>query len=126
MKRLLTACLLGPIALTAAFAVSAQTAVSVESEAQVDAQAREESPAAGTEQLDQDADAATQADAELVAQIDADRQCIRHTGSHIRTRDPDAENCVGANGSVYSREELRSTGRVDLADALRTLDPAIN
>lgn len=60
--------------------------------------------------------------------------CLRSTGSRIppRVRADDAGDakasrpaCVPANGRVYTREDLRSTGEVDIADALRRLDPAI-
>ena len=67
------------------------------------------------------------------------RHCLRQTGSRITTRAnaPRAgaasatngqqrnKRCVAANGRVYSREDLDRTGEVDIADALRKLDPAI-
>ena len=73
---------------------------------------------------------------------DARRDCMRYTGSRITARRADREaradvdsdekidrldrdGCVAANGRVYSREDLRRTGEVDIADALRKLDPAI-
>ncbi|MGQ4659971.1 hypothetical protein [Lysobacter sp. F6437] len=75
---------------------------------------------------------------------DARRDCMRHTGSRISASRADREaraggdaeaeekigqldrdDCVAANGRVYSREDLRRTGEVDIADALRKLDPAI-
>ncbi|MGH8074311.1 MAG: hypothetical protein ACREO4_09575 [Lysobacter sp.] len=75
---------------------------------------------------------------------DTRRDCMRYTGSRISARrasrearaqaDVEAEEkvgqldrdgCVAANGRVYSREDLRRTGEVDIADALRKLDPAI-
>ena len=37
----------------------------------------------------------------------------------------DGKRCVAANGRVYSREDIDRTGEIDLADALRKLDPAI-
>ncbi|MBA2237506.1 MAG: hypothetical protein H0W24_02215 [Lysobacter sp.] len=66
------------------------------------------------------------ADAESLAQLDAHRSCLRHTGTRISTRSRrNDKDCVGANGRVYSREDINSTGSVELADALRRLDPSI-
>ncbi|MCE7033248.1 hypothetical protein LY625_11580 [Lysobacter sp. GX 14042] len=70
------------------------------------------------------------------ARVDADRDCLRYTGTHLRDRDDravergevgslDRDGCVAANGRVYSRRDLESTGATDIADALRRLDPAI-
>jgi len=70
------------------------------------------------------------------AEADAERDCLRYTGSHLRDRQDrkveqgevkslDSEACVAANGRVYSREDLERTGATDIADALRRLDPAI-
>lgn len=56
--------------------------------------------------------------------------CLRHTGSRIpvradrRTGKKDA-GCIAAHGRVYTRDDLDRTGEVDIADALRKLDPAI-
>lgn len=88
-------------------------------------------------------DVAQQGDASRTER-DARRDCMRYTGSRISARranreahaqaDVEAEEkvgqldrdgCVAANGRVYSREDLRRTGEVDIADALRKLDPAI-
>ena len=62
----------------------------------------------------------------------ADRYCLRATGSRIVVRDsatgeaPDFDKrCLALGGRAYSREDLAGTGEVDLADALRKLDPAI-
>ena len=60
----------------------------------------------------------------------ADRNCMRQTGSrivarHNAQRDNTERRCVSANGRVYTREDLRSTGVVDLGEALRKLDPSI-
>lgn len=62
----------------------------------------------------------------------ADRYCVRATGSRIVMRDsatgevPDFDKrCLALGGRVYSREDIERTGEVDLADALRKLDPAI-
>ena len=65
-----------------------------------------------------------------------DRNCLRQTGSRIVARDsvPRSarerndrlrQRCVAASGRVYSREDIERTGEVDIADALRMLDPAI-
>ncbi len=51
--------------------------------------------------------------------------CIQYTGTRITTRDMEGRDCVAANGRVYTREDLRRTGEIDIADALRKLDPAI-
>lgn len=91
------------------------------------------------------ADAATPVEAAVDARTstttarDARRDCMRYTGSRIvATRNRNAEgvevddvdqldrdDCVSANGRVYSQEDLRRTGATDIADALRRLDPAI-
>lgn len=120
MKRLLTTCLLGAFA----FAASAQDAPP----AQVDVDAQAETQA----QIESDRE---NADARLDANVEAevadndkvDRNCLLYTGTHISARrlDEKGKDCVIANGSVYSREDIRSTGAVDLAEALRRLDPAI-
>jgi hypothetical protein len=56
-----------------------------------------------------------------------DRSCLRHTGTRIATRtDSQAQRrCTNAIGSAYTREDLERTGDVNIADALRKLDPAI-
>ena len=70
-----------------------------------------------------------------------DRNCLRQTGSRLVARynnprygstgtardssDKRGQRCVAANGRVYSREDIERTGEIDLADALRKLDPAI-
>lgn len=69
--------------------------------------------------------AAPEAEAERAVLFD--RNCLRHTGSlllHSR-RARAAKPCAPAFGRVYTRDDLRMTGAVDLADALRRLDPAI-
>lgn len=79
-------------------------------------------------------DARVAADARVQPEDEADarpdRFCLRETGSRIpvvrrldtqRSRD----RCLTSNGRVYTREDLDSTGRVDIADALRALDPSI-
>ncbi len=71
------------------------------------------------------ADARLQAEARL--QQDADRDCMRYTGTRITTRAmrEQGKDCVVANGRVHSRADLERTGQVDIAQALRRLDPAI-
>jgi hypothetical protein len=60
----------------------------------------------------------------------SDRSCLRSTGSTITTRynaraEKDRQKCVSANGRSYTRDDIRETGEVDLADALRKLDPSV-
>lgn len=65
-----------------------------------------------------------------------DRNCMQYTGSRIVARhnatrsanlrhDKAKPRCVAANGRVYSRDDIERTGEVDIADALRKLDPSI-
>ena len=58
-----------------------------------------------------------------------DRFCIKETGSRVvatRNRNKRADDeCVNANGRVYTREDIERSGSVDLQDALRRLDPSI-
>lgn len=53
-----------------------------------------------------------------------DRHCLRETGTRISARHSRRE-CSRFAGRVWSRRDLESTGRVDIADALRALDPSI-
>ena len=103
MKRLLAAGVLG----AAAFAVSAEPPVQSEADARAQAQ--------------------LEAEAEAEVQKDADRNCMRYTGTHIQTRAmrEKGKDCVIAHGRVYSREDLERTGELDIADALRRLDTSI-
>ncbi len=66
-----------------------------------------------------------------------ERNCMHYTGSRIvarsnttrsasRRKDRDEPRCVIANGRVYSREDIERTGEIDIADALRKLDPSIH
>ncbi len=53
-----------------------------------------------------------------------DRYCLRETGSHIRHRDKNG--CVeNANGQVYSRRDIDSTGATDVGTALDRLSPSV-
>ena len=68
-------------------------------------------------------DAATQAAAST---------CLQSTGSRIvANRNLRAQRagkplqCANAPGRVYTREELDSTGRIDIYDALRALDTRV-
>lgn len=56
-----------------------------------------------------------------------DRTCLRHTGTRIATQADSRvqRKCSGAIGSAYTRDDLQRTGEVDIADALRKLDPSI-
>lgn len=94
-----------------AFAVAAQTTP-------------EPADAATLEQADK------QADADRAA-AEVDRFCLKETGSRIpvasrASSEREHRRCTGANGRVYTREEIERTGEVDLADALRRLDPSIH
>lgn len=60
----------------------------------------------------------------------AARFCLRETGSRIvamqnAKRDPAGKRCVNAPGRVYTSDDIRRTGAIDLAEALRMLDPSI-
>lgn len=62
-----------------------------------------------------------------------DPHCLRHTGSRITASRAAAsrasarrqKRCAPVFGRVWTREDLERTGRIDIADALRTLDPSI-
>jgi hypothetical protein len=104
MKRLMIS-LLGALAFTAA----AQTAPS-----------QTTSPAA-------DAPTAAQTDAKKPEINDA--YCLRYTGSRItsRTDSRKARTCnATAIGRAYNRDDLDRTGEINIADALRKLDPSIH
>lgn len=66
------------------------------------------------------------AEAELVIKDrEFNRHCLRRTGSRIVERDKTGKMCVAASGRVYTREDIELTGEIDIAEALRKLDPAI-
>lgn len=72
------------------------------------------------------AEPAVVAPAKLVKPSVADRRCLRETGSRIPARRGlRRDACLPGNGRSYSREDLERTGEVDIADALRRLDPSI-
>ncbi|OOG66099.1 hypothetical protein B0E46_00935 [Rhodanobacter sp. B04] len=53
-----------------------------------------------------------------------DRNCIRDTGSLIPAK---KGQCLqGVNGRSYTLQELRNTGAINNAQALRMLDPSIH
>lgn len=63
----------------------------------------------------------------------SDRYCVRATGSRIVARDSKADKvenfdkrCFAGNGRVYTREDIERTGEIDIAEALRKLDPSIH
>ena len=79
------------------------------------------------------------ADAATVPQDEAkkpgtdDRTCLRYTGTRIadradaRTTDKKRRTCNdGSVGRAYTREDLDATGEINIADALRKLDPSIH
>ena len=86
----------------------------------------------------------TPSDPTANAQADAkkppvsDAYCLRHTGTRITSRTADRANANaatagksrtcsnGAIGRAYTREDLDRTGDINLADALRKLDPSIH
>jgi len=111
------ACLIGAGVLSlAAFAASAQTisTVALDTAAQlVDADATTE------------AAPPTAAEAEFAAQRDADRNCLRYTGTHFVARNRPAKDCLPRHGSFYTREDLDRTGEIDIGQALRKLDTSI-
>src|SRR3546814_10113135 len=64
----------------------------------------------------------------------SDRNCLRHTGSHItasenakaRRAGKAPEKCANAFGRAYDREDIERTGAMDVKQALQMLDPAIH
>ena len=79
-----------------------------------------------------EAQASAQADAKVAdASAPRDgRDCLRETGTRITAlrragNRADRDRCVASNGRVYTRDDLDGTGRVDIGDALRALDPSI-
>lgn len=53
-----------------------------------------------------------------------DVSCVQQTGSRIRAKSQSG-TCNGESGRVYTRENLGSGGRINLATSLRTLDVSI-
>lgn len=85
-------------------------------------------PAADTALATQDAATAPAAQDETKRPDLNDRTCLRETGTNIRSRSTSSRDrkCIGANGRAYTRDDLQGTGEVDIADALRKLDPSIH
>lgn len=110
MKRLaLTATLLG-----LAFAASAQTTAPAEPAEPATPQAADAAPAQASANQDK-------ADAKEAE----DRNCLQYTGSRLIRADSKGRKCANATGRSYSKEDIDRTGAVDLRDALRKLDPAV-
>ena len=76
------------------------------------------------------AQASAPAAASVAPATDSDKKrlsetnCVRETGSRITRRDGKSR-CTGQPGRAYTKDDLDRTGHTGLADALRTLDPAI-
>lgn len=65
----------------------------------------------------------------------SDRNCLRHTGSRITEqanaradarKDKSRRECAPLSGRSYTREDIDRTGAIDIADALRRLDPSVH
>jgi hypothetical protein len=52
-----------------------------------------------------------------------DSHCVVDTASRIKR--PADRLCSATPGTTYSQQEIQDTGRIDVADALRQLDPRI-
>ena len=99
----------------AVLSASAQT-ISTAAQTQVDVDATD----AATDET-----APTAAQVQLAAQRDADRDCMRYTGTRFVGRNRPARGCIPQHGSVYTREDLDRTGEIDIGQALRRLDTSI-
>lgn len=60
------------------------------------------------------------------------RTCMRSTGSRVvaarnlrAEKEGKPQRCANASGRVYTKEDIDRTGHVNIADALRTLDPSV-
>ncbi len=55
------------------------------------------------------------------------RRCLQYTGSRIKAYDSTTGKrpCIAGPGSSYSKDDIDSTGQVDLGRALKQIDPAI-
>jgi hypothetical protein len=73
-------------------------------------------------------DAAQPASKDEVAKDEvSDRNCLKETGSRLAPRpEGKGRKCVNATGRSYTKDDLDSTGAIDLSDALRRLDPAVH
>lgn len=110
--RFFSCALIASMFTVATFAASAQSAVTP---AMADADAQAQASVAGNA----DADVRDVADTPTVI----DRSCP-HTGSRILAQAKSGKSC-STFGRVYTSDDIQRTGAVDLADALRKLDPAI-
>lgn len=110
MKRLMLATALSAFA----FVAAAQTP---------NPQAPVETAAQPAAQADARADASADAQAQPAKKKLSDARCLRQTGSRIQSKSK--QDCA-AYGRSYSRDDLNGTGEVDVASALRKLDPAVH
>lgn len=110
-KKPLNWLLIAGLLATATSAASAQTSTAIQTDVAAQAQI-------DTDTVDAETRLAAEAD-------DVNRHCLRHTGSRITARDQDGKRCIAANGRVYTRDDIERTGEIDLATALRRLDPTI-
>jgi len=94
------------------------------------ASAQMAAPSVGTDAIILARPAAATAHARSDAKAtEIDRNCLQQTGSRIVARNSSGKGgkrCVAANGRVYSRDDIDRTGEIDIADALRKLDPSIH
>lgn len=74
-------------------------------------------------QVNAPADASADAQAQPAKKKLSDARCLRQTGSRIQSKSK--QDCA-AYGRSYSRDDLNGTGEVDVASALRKLDPAVH
>ena len=72
-------------------------------------------------------EAAQPAAADKLASEDklADRNCLKETGSRVIRADSKGRKCAIGPGRSYTKDDIDRTGSIDLADALRKLDPSI-
>ncbi|ALN87077.1 hypothetical protein LC55x_3820 [Lysobacter capsici] len=110
MKRLMLATALSAFA----FVAAAQTP---------NPQAPVEPAAQPAAQVNAPADASADAQAQSAKKKLSDARCLRQTGSRIQSKSK--QDCA-AYGRSYSRDDLNGTGEVDVASALRKLDPAVH
>ncbi len=118
----MTPSLIATCLLAATFAVSAQSAPA--SAATAPAQA--DMPMAAQADLGQADATASNAPGDRIAD-QTPSNCLQYTGSRIRTADRKSGKpaCAQGPGRAYGRDDLDRTGQVDIADALRHLDPSI-
>lgn len=66
-------------------------------------------------------------EAEAKKPAHSDSYCLQDTGTRISSRsDKGRQRNCSAIGRSYTRDDLRRTGAIDVADALRKLDPAVH